>query len=157
MTRQVDRGAAPKLRIRTVAAAFAAVFVLIGVLGFVPGITPGHLAVAGHASEAELFGLFRVSMLHNALHLVFGLVGLALARSVGGARLFLTVGGASYLALWLYGLLVGEESAANVLPVDGADNWLHLGLGLFMLAAGLLLSPVAGGSGTRLDQPIDRP
>ncbi|MBM0234747.1 DUF4383 domain-containing protein [Micromonospora sp. STR1_7] len=143
------------------ALAVAGVFLLVGVLGYIPGITTdyGEMTFAGHHSEARLLGLFQVSILHNAVHLLFGLVGLVLARTVGGARLFLAGGGAVYLALWLYGLAVeaiDEEGGVNILPVNSADNWLHLALGFGMLALGLLLSNEAG-TGGRLDSPADRP
>ncbi|MFY1680959.1 DUF4383 domain-containing protein [Micromonospora sp. WMMD730] len=149
--------AAPKPRVQTVAAAVAVVFLLLGVLGFVPGVTTGYdeLAFAGHHSGAKLLGVFQVSVLHNLLHLIFGLAGLVLARRLGGARLYLTVGGAVYLALWLYGFAVSRDAPANIVPVNGADSWLHLGLGLGMLAVGLLLSNDAG-TGGRLDVPLDR-
>jgi hypothetical protein len=144
--------------VQLAALATAAAFLLIGVLGFVPGITTGYdgMDFAGHHSEAKLLGLFQVSILHNILHLGFGLAGLVLARSVAGSRLFLAGGGALYLGLWLYGLAIDRESAANVIPVNDADNWLHLFLGFGMLALGLLLSNRAG-TGGRLDTPFDRP
>ncbi|SBT46077.1 DUF4383 domain-containing protein [Micromonospora auratinigra] len=150
--------AGPRPAVQKAALAVAAVFVLIGVLGFVPGFTThyGDLAFAGHHSGAKLIGLFQVSVLHNLLHLLFGLTGLVLARRVGGARLFLAGGGAAYLALWLYGFAIDRESAANFVPVNDADNWLHLFLGFGMLALGLLLSNDRG-TGGRLDIPIDRP
>ncbi|MGK5519844.1 DUF4383 domain-containing protein [Micromonospora sp. URMC 107] len=148
----------PKPRVQLAAAAAAGVFALIGVLGFIPGITTGYddMTFAGHHSEARLLGLFQVSILHNALHLGFGLAGLLLARSVAGARVFLAGGGALYLGLWLYGFAIDRESAANFIPVNDADNWLHLVLGFGMLAFGLLLSNQVG-TGTRLDDPFDRP
>ncbi len=43
-----------------------------------------------------------------------------------------------YLVLWLYGLLVDHSSAANFVPVNTADDWLHLGLGVGMIALGLI-------------------
>jgi hypothetical protein len=140
------------------AVAAAGVFALVGVLGFIPGITTGYddMTFAGHHSEARLLGLFQVSILHNVLHLGFGLVGLVMARSVAGARVFLAGGGALYLGLWLYGFAIDRESAANVIPVNDADNWLHLFLGFGMLAFGLLLSNRVG-MGTPLDDPFDRP
>lgn len=150
--------AGPRPRIQAVAAAVAAVFVLLGVLGFIPGITTHYddLSFAGHHTEAKLLGLFQVSILHNALHLLFGLVGLVLARRLAGARLFLAGGGAVYLGLWLYGFAIDRETAANFVPVNDADNWLHLFLGFGMLALGLLLSNDVG-TGGRLDSPLDRP
>lgn len=138
-TRAAGRTGEPSLLVRRLAVAVAAVFVLVGVAGFVPGITTrlGDITVAGHTSGARLFGVFQVSILHNLVHLLFGVVGLALARTVAGARVFLVGGGAVYLVFWLYGLAVGHRSAANVVPFDAADNWLHLGLGLGMIVLGL--------------------
>ncbi|BCJ60768.1 hypothetical protein Jiend_41900 [Micromonospora endophytica] len=75
-----------------------------------------------------------------------------LARRVAGARFFLAGGGALYLVLWLYGWAIEDESTANFIPVNGADDFLHLGLGFGMLALGLLLSNNAG-TGTPPDNP----
>ncbi|MEU8258231.1 DUF4383 domain-containing protein [Micromonospora inaquosa] len=154
------RAAGPRPRVQLAALVVAGVFLLIGVLGFIPGITTdyGELRFGGHHSDAQLLGLFQVSILHNALHLIFGLAGLVLARSVAGARVFLAGGGAFYLALWLYGLAieaVNPDAGANILPVNDPDNWLHLALGFGMVALGLLLSNQAG-TGGRLDSPADR-
>ncbi|MGK5440898.1 DUF4383 domain-containing protein [Micromonospora sp. URMC 105] len=115
-------------------------FLLIGALGFLPGVTDDYadLRLAGHQSGALLLGVFQVSVLHNLLHLGFGVAGLALARAVRPARAYLIGGGAVYLVLWLYGLAVDHGSAANVIPVNTADDLLHLGLGLGMSALGLL-------------------
>ncbi|MET8123132.1 DUF4383 domain-containing protein [Micromonospora sp. NPDC005189] len=162
MARDVRGGrpAGPRPRVQLAALVVAGAFLLIGVLGFIPGITTNYdeLRFAGHHSDARLLGLFQVSVLHNAVHLLFGLAGLVLARSLAGARLFLAGGGAIYLALWLYGLgieAIDAEGGANILPVNDADNWLHLALGFGMIALGLLLSNQAG-TGGRLDNPADR-
>ena len=112
------------------------VFLLVGVAGFIPGITenaPGE--IAGQDSDASLLGTFQTSVLHNIVHLLFGVIGLALSRTWEGARNFLIGGGIIYLALWLAGLL----GALDWLPADESDNALHLGLGLAMLLLGLLL------------------
>jgi hypothetical protein len=120
----------------TVARLIAVAFLLVGVLGFIPGITsdaPGDFV--GEDSEAELLGLFGVSVLHNIVHLLFGIAGLALARTWDGARLFLVGGGVIYLLLWIVGLIGGLEW----LPSNPADHWLHFVLGVTMLGTGFLL------------------
>ncbi|MFG3715542.1 DUF4383 domain-containing protein [Micromonospora sp. NPDC047730] len=129
-----------KAPVRRAAGVVAVVFLLVGVLGFVPGVTSdfGDLRFAGHESDAKLLGLFQVSVLHNIVHLLFGVAGLALARTISGARTFLVGGGAIYLVLWLYGLVVDHDSGANFVPVNNADNWLHLFLGVGMIALGVL-------------------
>jgi hypothetical protein len=121
------------------AAAVAAVFLLVGILGFIPGITTDYdsMSFGGHMSGAELLGIFQVSILHNIVHLLFGVVGLALARRTPGAVNYLLGGGVVYLVLWIYGLIVSKTSDANFVPLNTADDWLHFVLGLGMLGLGI--------------------
>lgn len=123
-----------------------AVFLLVGILGFIPGITTDYdtMKFAEHHSEAKLLGLFQVSILHNIVHLLFGVAGLTMARAASTARSFLIGGGVVYLLLWLYGLIIDHDSAANFVPVNTADNWLHFFLGTGMIALGVLLTRGAG-------------
>jgi hypothetical protein len=104
---------------RLAAGIVAVAFLLVGVLGFVPGVTTHYdqLSFAGHDSMAMLLGVFMVSILHNVVHLVFGVAGLAAARTPRGAKLYLVVGGIVYLVLWLYGLL----TARGLRPVAARD------------------------------------
>jgi hypothetical protein len=127
------------------AAAVGAVFLLVGILGFIPGVTTsyGDMEFAGHESQAKLFGLFQVSVLHNVVHLAFGVAGLVMARTWSLARSFLIGGGVIYLVLWLYGLVVGHNDDANFVPVNTADDWLHLALGAGMIALGVLVPKLA--------------
>ena len=122
--------------VQSIAALVGIVFLLIGVLGFIPGITAhyGELSFAGHDSGAKLLGIFQVSILHNVVHLLLGVAGLVLARTVEGARTFLVGGGVVYLVLWLLGVV----SAGDWIPVNTADNWLHLLIGIGMLGLGFV-------------------
>jgi hypothetical protein len=128
-------------RVQVVASLVGVVFLIVGIAGFIPGITThlyGGLDFAGHDGNAQLIGLFQVSILHNLVHIAYGLAGLALARTWSGARTFLIGGGVIYLALWLYGLIIDKDSGANFVPLDRADDWLHFLLGLGMIAGGVL-------------------
>ena len=124
--------------VQSIAALVGVVFLLVGILGFVPGITThyGDLSFAGHGSGAKLLGIFQVSVLHNIVHLLFGIVGLAFARTADGARTYLVGGGVVYLVLWVIGLV----GAADWIPANTADNWLHFALGVGMVGLGLVTS-----------------
>jgi hypothetical protein len=113
----------------------------MGILGFVPGVTThyGELSFAGHDSDAKLFAIFQTSILHNVIYLLFGLVGIAMARSWEGGRTFLIAGGTIFLILFVYGLLAHGGSGWNFIPVNSADNVLHAALGVVMIVLGLVL------------------
>ena len=119
----------------------ACVFLTVGLLGFIPGVTTdyGLLQWAGHQPGAKLFGVFAVSGVHNVVHLAFGGVGLMLTRTYAAARAYLLGGGLAYLALWMAGIFI-DQSRANFGPVNGADHWLHFGLGAAMVVLGLTLA-----------------
>jgi Domain of unknown function (DUF4383) len=118
-----------------------AVFVIVGIAGFIPGITThvGDMKFAGHESPSELLGLFQVSILHNIVHLAIGIIGLVAAATWEGARLYLVGGGAIYLALAIYGWIVERTSDANFVPMNNADNVLHVLLGAGMILLGVVL------------------
>lgn len=142
MNEMQPQSVAARAPVQVVAMIIAAVFLLVGILGFIPGITTDYdtMTFAGHHSSAMLLGVFAVSVLHNLVHVLFGLVGFALARSVRGSRMFLLVGGAIYLVLWLYGLIIDLDTTANFVPFNEADNWLHFGLGFGMVLLGAIFS-----------------
>jgi Domain of unknown function (DUF4383) len=113
------------------------VFLLVGIAGFVPGLTTDlydGLEFAGDDGTSELLGIFQVSVLHNIVHGLFGLAGLALAATASGARTYLIGGGAIYLGLFLLGIVGGGDW----IPSNTADNWLHLLLGAAMIGLGVL-------------------
>jgi len=148
MTTNLSSGGSRRAKWATVqraALVTGVLFLALGVLGFIPGITTDYHAMSwfDHHPGAALGGLFEVSVLHNIVHVAFGVAGVVLARTLSGARLFLIYGGLFYVALCVYGVViiaVGPESKANFIPVNTGDNWLHLGIGAWMLALGWLLT-----------------
>jgi uncharacterized protein DUF4383 len=134
--------AQPRSPLRTAALLVGAVFLLVGLLGFIPGITTdyGDLSGAGNNSGAELLGIFQVSVLHNIVHLLFGVAGVLLSRTNENSRNYLIGGGVIYLVLWIYGLVIDKDSSANFVPVNSADDWLHFVLGVGMIGLGVALS-----------------
>ena len=117
-----------------VAFGFGAVFVLVGVAGFV--VSGGHSA-AGHEG-GELLGLFQVNVLHNVVHLAVGagMLGAAVAGT-RAARSTNVLVGAVYLVLAVVGLLILGDNPANIIALNAADNGLHAVLGLALLGVGL--------------------
>ena len=123
--------------VQSVARLVGIVFLLVGIAGFIPGLTTNlydGLEFAGNDGTAELLGIFQVSVLHNIVHGLFGLAGLALAATPSGARTYLIGGGAIYLALFVIGIIGGGDW----IPVNDADNWLHMLLGAGMIGLGVL-------------------
>lgn len=141
---KAESPARPGVGGRSLAQGFAfvigATFVLVGVLGFVPGIVRmfGDLTLKGPESDAQLLGLFDVSVVHNIVHLLFG-VGLLASRRAAWAVRYLLIGGIAYAAVFVYGLfVVNSTSSINFLPINTADNVLHLGLSVTMIALGVI-------------------
>ncbi len=123
--------------VQNVARLVGIVFLLVGIAGFIPGVTTNlydGLEFAGSDGNAELLGIFHVSVLHNIVHALFGLAGLALAATASGARTYLIGGGAIYLGLFVLGILGGGDW----IPANDADNWLHLLLGAGMIVLGVV-------------------
>ena len=131
--------------------------VVIGALGFLPGITThlDSIEFAGHESGAMLFGLFQVSILHNIVHLASGLVGAFMSWFLRGALIYLAAGGVAFALLGIYGLFVTGEDAANFLPMNTAGDVLHLALGILMLVLLFTMPrrPTKHSSGDRLLGP----
>ncbi|GGK15640.1 hypothetical protein GCM10010124_05470 [Pilimelia terevasa] len=134
--RDAPHGARPAVRRTTVGA--AALLLALGVAGFVPGATENldRMTLTGPDSAAMLFGLFPVSVLHNVLHLLVGLVGLMAGRERYAPRYFLLGAGGLAVLAGVWGLVVPDGAAANVLPSNVPADLLHLGLGLGMVGVG---------------------
>lgn len=71
---------------------------------------------------------------------MFGMAGIAVALASWppASQWYLRLGGALYLGLWIYGLIIDKDSAANFVPLNMADDWLHFVLGITMIALSFL-------------------
>lgn len=107
-------------------------FILVAVLGFV---TSKGSMEADPAAAPKILGLFAVNVLHNVVHLLFGLWGLAAARSPGAAQTFGLAGGVIYILLAIAGVFM--PTTFGLIPIGGHDMWLHGLLGLVLLGMGL--------------------
>ncbi|HEY8174132.1 MAG TPA: DUF4383 domain-containing protein [Gemmatimonadaceae bacterium] len=116
--------------VRRVAMVFGIVFLLLGILGL---ISPGGMSM-GVSSPGMILGLFPVNLLHNIVHLLFGVWGLMASRSFTGAKMYAQVSGVIYIVLAICGWLLPDTFA--LLPNGGNDIWLHALLGIVLLAVG---------------------
>ncbi len=117
--------------VQRTAAIFGVVFLLIGILGFV---ATGTSMDANMETAPRLFGLFPVNVLHNLVHILFGVWGLAAARSFAASRSYAQIAGIAYLALTVLGFIAPE--LFGIMPIGGNDIWLHLLIGIVLTTVG---------------------
>jgi Domain of unknown function (DUF4383) len=111
----------------TAAMVFGVVFVLAGLSGFVaapPPLDAPPLSVAhGHGLA---LGLFPVNTLHNLVHLLFGILGIAASRgALLSARGYFQLVAMAYAALVVLGLIPATQTTFGLIPIWGNDVWLH--------------------------------
>ena len=111
---------------------FGIVFLIVGLAGFV---VAGGSMDANHETAPRLLGMFPVNVVHNVVHLLFGVWGLLGARTFGGAKSYLYGAGAIYLVLAIAGVVA--PNGFGLVPLGGADVGLHAVLGLALLGAGV--------------------
>jgi len=112
--------------IKNLAWVFGIVFVVAGVLGWVPGITSGGL----------LLGIFEVDTVHNIVHLATGLVFIwgAMASSATNSMVFKVVG-VVYAIVAVVGLVQGD-TVLGLISTNMADHLLHVVLAVVILYIG---------------------
>ncbi len=115
------------MSLKTFSLLFGIVFLAVGVLGFVPGFLHAHDNPAVHVDGGLglLFGLFPVNWLHNLVHIIFGLWGLAAARSLTAGRTYAKSVAVIYALLTVMGLLPFLNTTFGLVPIYGNDIWLH--------------------------------
>lgn len=116
--------------IRYFALVYGAVFAIAGIAGFIPflltpyGIGEPQLAVT--AGAGKLFGLFPVNILHNLVHIVFGIWGFAVWKNMDSSRFYARAVAVIYGVLTLMGLFPALQTTFGLIPIHGHDVWLHL-------------------------------
>jgi hypothetical protein len=118
---------------RTFALIFGIVFLAVGALGFIPGMT--HPAMGTHNvtmtnGYGDLLGMFPVNVLHNGVHILFGLWGLLASRSAAGAVTYARGVAIIYILLAVLGLISTTETTFGYIPIYGNDVYLHAALGI---------------------------
>jgi hypothetical protein len=113
--------------VKTMATVFGVVFLLVGILGFVPGITEN-----GH-----LLGIFHVNTAHNIVHILSGVAALIAAGiSFKAAVNYFRIFGLIYGLVAVLGFFGGDQPVLGIIANNTADNWLHVAIALVALTLG---------------------
>lgn len=114
--------------VRYFALVYGIVFLLVGIAGFIPGLLAPpeegrQLAV--NTGFGRLFNLFPVNVLHNLVHIVFGIWGLAAYRTFSASRTYARAVAVIYGVLTVMGLIPVLSTTFGLIPIYGHDVWLH--------------------------------
>jgi len=112
-------------------------FLVIGIAGFVPGFTS-----TDSMGMKTLLGLFMVNGVHNMVHLLTGAASLVSSKSEKWSRMYFQLFGIVYALVTLIGFFIGTgHYVLGIIPVNTADNFLHLGITLVTLYLGFGYMP----------------
>ena len=114
---------------KTIATVFGVIYLIVGVLGFVP-----QLGGSTSMAASSLFGIASVNVLHNIVHLIIGLAGLSGGRTDSGAISFGKTFGIVLLLIGLLGFVT--PNLLGILPIGGDDIWIHLVSGAILAYVG---------------------
>jgi hypothetical protein len=124
-------------------------FIVVGIMGFLPGFTVHHMDDSLHLmvtgpGTGRLLNLFHVNLLHNLVHILFGVLGIVMART-GSAIMYCRIVSVVYLLLAIMGMIPTANTwhTWGLVPIEGHDVWLHLVIAL-----------VAGWVGWFVDQTL---
>lgn len=133
------------MAIKTFSLLFGIVFLAAGVAGFIPALSPvhDHPGLTMDAGSRLALGLFPVNLLHNVVHILFGLWGLAAARSFSGSRIYARAVAIIYGLLTIMGLIPVLNTTFGLIPIYGNDVWLHALLALVAAYFGFLYKEAA--------------
>jgi hypothetical protein len=123
---------------------FGATLLVVGIVGF---IADSSFDTGSNVQGSDLI-VFEVNGWHNIVHILSGIVGLALWRNARTARLYALGFGTVYLLVTIWGFVDGN-SVLGLIPVDTADNLLHLAIAGLGILAGLASRDVRAAGSTR--------
>ena len=130
--------------VRTFALVAGLIYLVVGILGFIPGlVTPpegGH-ELAIEAGHGRLFGLFPINAMHNVVHLAIGLWGLLAYRSTSGSVTYARGLAILYGLLAVLGLIPATNTLFGLAPIHSNDIWLHAGTALIAAYFGWMGNP----------------
>lgn len=117
--------------VKAAAILFGIVFLVVGILGYVPAITPDT------NGRPMLLGIFHVNGAHNIVHLASGIIFLLCGFSGAGAsRMFFRIFGTVYALVAVLGFAKGDGYLLGLIANNMPDVWLHVALAVVMLIIG---------------------
>ena len=133
-----------KVMIRTFALVLGIIYIIAGIAGFVPALTP-HTAdmqpLSVEMAHGRALGLFPVNVLHNLVHIIVGALGILGSRSLSGARFFWKGLAVFYGLLAILGMIPATNTTFGLIPIYGHDVWLHAGTALVAAYFGFIARP----------------
>jgi zinc transporter ZupT len=115
---------------KMLAKVFGVVFLLVGVLGFISNPIVGAT------------GYFHADLMHNLVHMLLGIILLVASSTEARAATWLKIVGVVYLLVAILGFAMmpgmnmGSYQLLGLVGINGADNWLHVVLGIVVLLCG---------------------
>ena len=103
--------------LKKIGLAFGVIFVLVGLAGYVPALTP----------DGKLLGVFAVNGAHNIVHILTGVIALAIAlASPANMSMFFKIFGVVYALVAVLGFFAGDQPLLGIIAHNAADMWLHV-------------------------------
>lgn len=116
------------MRLRYFALVAGVLFLLLGILGFIPGLLSSPVSaplLRVNTGYGYLFGLFIVNLVHNLIHLAIGVGGIVAYRREFNARLYARTVAIFLGLLAVLGLIPATEMLFGIVPLFGHNIWLH--------------------------------
>jgi hypothetical protein len=110
--------------VQLVALVFGIIYLLVGLLGFIGPLIGTASFVTFSQDRHALFGIAEINLVHNLVHLLIGIGGLAAASSLANSRTYCQVVGVILLVVGVLGVFA--QDSIGLIPLGGADIPIHL-------------------------------